>query len=365
MELTGRIRWLALALPVALAAAASVVRPAPPGVLAGGPLPEHACAPGAARTAPDGAGPAWYRMDPVLGADGTLSAQRLTVGRGTARWSATLPAESFASGPVGGRVLVGDDDGQHSRLRLLDTGLGCWSTLGTTSDVIRSAILAPDGARLYDHRVARGTRRDLGTWQRVLGGHPAAALRVLPGLPEDAAYGPTFSTSLLVAGDGRLIESACGERACRTRVLDPATGAVATVNGTGPAAGLVGGRLVAFAPCDGLPCAVNAIDLASGTATPLDEADGPVVAAPDTAGVVVLADDGGLGVVRIGPGAADLHVPSADGLVPVVASSTASSGIEAPRGHIAVAPGGRVSDPSLVRFLDPAALQLSAGEVLP
>ena len=36
MELTGRIRWLALAMPVALAAAASLVRPALPGVLAAG-----------------------------------------------------------------------------------------------------------------------------------------------------------------------------------------------------------------------------------------------------------------------------------------------------------------------------------------
>jgi hypothetical protein len=262
-------------------------------------------------------------------------------------------------------VLVGDDDGQRSRLRLLDTGLGCWTALGTASDVIRSAVLAPDGARLFDHRVARATRRDLGTWQRILGGHASAAARVLPGLPPDAAYGPTFSTSLLVAGDGRLVESACGERACRTRVLDPGTGAVATVNGTGPAAGLAGGRLVAFAPCDGLPCVVNAVDLASGAASPLDEADGPVVAAPDGAGVVVLADDGGLGVVRLGSGAADLRVPSTDGLAPVVASSTAISGIEAPHGQVAVAPGGRVSDPSVVQFLDPAALQLSAGEVLP
>jgi hypothetical protein len=304
-------------------------------------------------------------MDPVLDADGTLTAQRLTVGGGTTRWSAVLPAESFASGPVGGRVLVGDDDGQRSRLRLLDTGLGCWTTLGTTWDVIRSAVIAPDGARVFDHRVARATRQDLGTWQRMLGAHSAAAVRVLPGLPTDAAYGPTFSTSLLVAGDGRLVESACGERACRTRVLDPATGAVATVNGTGPAAGIAGGRLVAFAPCDGLPCAVNSIDLASGTATPLDEADGPVVAASDAAGVVVLADDGGLGVVRLGAVATDLQVPSTDGLAPVVGSSTAASGIEAPRGHIAVAPGGRVSDPLLVQFLDPAALQLSAGEVLP
>ena len=67
------------------------------------------------------AGAAWYRLDPVLDEHGSLAGQRLTVGLvgGPARHLDLAP-ESFVSGPVGGVVLVGDDDGTESRLRLLD-----------------------------------------------------------------------------------------------------------------------------------------------------------------------------------------------------------------------------------------------------
>jgi hypothetical protein len=47
------------------------------------------------------------------------------------------------------------------------------------------------------------------------------AVRVLPGLPVEAGYGPTFSTELLPAADGRLAVASCGEERCRIRVLDP------------------------------------------------------------------------------------------------------------------------------------------------
>ena len=127
-------------------------------------------------------------------------------------------------------------------------------------------------------------------------------------------------------------------------MVDPGTGAIATVDGTGPAAGLADGRLIAFEPCDGLPCGVDAVDLGSGAATRLGKADGPVLAAPDARGLIVLADKGGLGVA-IG--------------------STADSGAEAPSGLVAVAPGGLVENPSAVRFLDPATLKVTLGEVLP
>ncbi len=366
MELARRFQWLALTLPVVLAAGATLARPAPPGALGAGRLPDRACPASVASEAGSPAGkPAWYRLESVLDAGGTLTGQRLTVGRGTTRWSDVLPPESFATGPVGGRVVVGDDDGQRSRLRLLDTVRGCWTALGTEADVVRSAVLAPDGTRVYEHRVERGTRRDMGVWQRELGARADGSVSVLAALAPDTAYGPTYTTSLLAAEDGRVVVSACGERVCRTRVLDPSTGAVARTDGTGPAAGLAGDRLVALAACDGLPCTLEAVDLASGSTTLLGEADGPAVALPDGSGLVVLVDDGGLGVARAGTGAGEGAIPGTAGLAPVGVASTSRSGIETPRGCVAVAPGGVVADPSAVRFLDPAALQFTAGEVLP
>ncbi|MFN8630707.1 MAG: hypothetical protein U0838_10420 [Chloroflexota bacterium] len=173
----------------------------------------------------------------------------------------------------------------------------------------------------------RRTRRDLGVWQLAIGGGSAAALPVLPGLGPDAAAGPTFATSLLVGSDGRLAVSACGLRACRVRVVEPRSGTVASVNGTGEAIALGAGGLLTRAACDGLPCPIEVVDLATGARTSL-------------------------------PG-------TSTGAERVVLSSTATSGIEGPSGMTAIAPDGRVADPSAVRFVQPDQLGRLPGEVLP
>ena len=238
---------------------------------------------------------AWFRLDPLLDPTGTLAGQRLTAGRGGARWTADLPPESFASGPSRGGVLVGDDDGHRSRLRVLDAARGCWTMIATEAAVIRSAVRTSDGG-VVRAPCGPGTRADLGVWRRDLASGRPDAVRVLPGLAPDLALGPTFATDLQLAGDGRLVVASCAERACRTRVLDPVTGGVAEVDGPGPVAGVAGSRLVAVAPCDGLPCRLEAVDLATGRVPPdLDEVDGPAVVAPGAPPLVVVADDRGLG----------------------------------------------------------------------
>ncbi len=222
--------------------------------------------------------------------------------------------------------------------------------------MVRSAVVAPDGGVAYEHHVDRATRADLGVWRRDLGrGRASAAVRVLDGLPVDASYGATYATDLQVTADGRLVVASCGERACRTRVLDVATGHVAVAHGTGAPAGAVGSRLVTLAACDALPCPLEAVDLVTGTVSLLGEAAGPAVLATSGGGTAVLATAAGLGIARAmdgGGGASD--VPRTAGLGPVRHGSTSGSGIEAPAGLIAVAPGGRVDDPASVQLLDPA-----------
>lgn len=366
MGLARRTRWMALALPVAVAVVASLARPAPPGVAAAAPLPDRGCSPGAGSgLAAARATHAWYRLDTLLDAGGTLAGRRLTVGRGPVRWAADLPAESFASGPVGGRVVVGDDDGVRSRLRMLDTVRGCWSPIADEAAVIRSAVLASGGERLYEHRVDRATRSDLGVWQRDLAVSPDTASRVLPGLGADAVGGPTFTTDLLVAADGRLVASSCGLRLCRTRVLEPQTGAMATVGAIGPAIGAQGGDLLALTPCTGLPCPIMAVDLRTSASRLVGDTRGPVVMAADAGTAIVVADGTSLGVLRLGARPSRAAVGASMGLSPLSTASTAESGVEAPPGLVAVAPDGRIDDPSAVRFLDPVTLRLTAGEVLP
>jgi len=299
------------------------------------------------------AGVAWYRLDPVLDETGSLTGRRLVASIGEASpLTLELAAESFASGPVGGTVLLGDDDGSRSRLRWLDVARACWSEAAVEPAVIRSAVAAPDGSAIWEHRVDRVTRADLGVWRRAWDGRGAQRpVRILPGLAPDPAAGPTFATDLSVASDGRLVVTSSAELACRTRVVDPATRSVASVSGTGPALGVSGPRLVAMAACSSLPCAVETRDLVSGVASRIAAGDGPgVLGGPDD-GLVVLPVSGTIDVATVAgadEGSVALH------LAPVLRGSTATSGAATPPGTVVLAPGGRIVDPLSAWSLDPA-----------
>ena len=129
----------------------------------------------------DSASGSWYRIDPVIG-DGTRTGQRLVLGHAGDRGTRALDldAESFAAGPFGGTTLIGTDDGRRSRLSLVDTSRGCAWPVVDTSDVVRTATVASDGATLYEFRVDRKTRADLGVWRRALDGKQGAVTRLAP-----------------------------------------------------------------------------------------------------------------------------------------------------------------------------------------
>ena len=302
-------------------------------------------------------GVAWFRLDAVLDAGGTLRARRLSSGNaatGTVR-RLDLAPESFTSGPFGEVVVAGTDDGRQSRLRIVDPVAGCAFDTGTSVDVIRSAIVTLDGAALVEHRVDRRTRADLGIWRRTIG--DAAAERILPPLAPDAATGPTFTTELAWGTDGRLVVMSCGEIVCRARVAELATHDIIEVDGIGPLVGLVDDRLIVQRACGGLPCPVEAIDLSTG--------ERQILAA--TAGLSTLAghshdrlvsetvDGTRLTSAPIGGGlVTELgHLPAGYDLA--LSAHQASSGIVRPDGWIVAVPGGRVPDDvgrGRVRFVD-------------
>ncbi len=314
--------------------------------------------------APSGA--AWYRLDPLLDEKGSLTGQRLTVGLvGGAARHLDLAPESFASGPRAGLVLVGEDDGIASSLRLVDVARGCETVVGRErAAVVRGALLAPDGTAVWEHRVNRATRADEGVWRRPLaGGQP---VRVLRGVRPDGRFGPTFVTELSWSADGRLGVASCGERSCRTRVVDPATGRVEAFEGTGPLLGVHGDRAVVRAACAGLPCPVEAVDLRTGRQSVLVDAAG--LAALDGSGagsLVYEAAGGSLVVLDLGSGRRS--AVSADrGLLPVRRTSAATSGADTPGGAVLIAAGGHVRQPSAARHLDRADhAVVTLGEVIP
>lgn len=301
--------------------------------------------------------PSWYRLDDALDEAGTVTGRRLVLG--TADPASVrvleLPPESSAGGPHGGLVLAVADDGTRSTLRLVDPAAGCAVPVGTSEDVVRSATLDPGRSAVYEHRVERGTRADLGVWRRPLAG--GSAEQVLGAPPEDPAYGPTFATELGWGDDGRLVVASCAEVRCRIRVVDPAGGETMTIEDVGPVVGLVGDRLVSHAACAGLPCPVLETSLRTGEQRMLAR----------EAGLAALAGDGDLvvhetlGPRRIGLRAVSLATGESrdlgrlpDGLRLLASSARALAGASGPPRAVVLAPDGRVGpDVAAARQLDP------------
>lgn len=216
---------------------------------------------------------AWFRLDPRLDRTGALEGQRLAIGLDGDRASRImdLPPESFAAGPFGRIVLVGTDDGNASRLLAIDVAGQCAWDVGAEPAVIRRATIDPSGTTIYEMRVDRATRTDLGIWSRPLDGSQPASPFLGP-IEVDERFGPTFTTEFAwdLAGSALVVQS-CGEVACRTRVVEPASGSVRAVAepDLGALVGLDGGRLVTYAACPGLPCPVVSTDLSSGVRSTL------------------------------------------------------------------------------------------------
>jgi hypothetical protein len=339
----------------ALAPLAAIVLLGPPGVarpaVAGAtdpPWEPPACRSGGLPR-PAAADVAWFRLDAALDGTGTLSGQRLTLGIvGSPARRIDLPAESFASGPVHGVILVGDDDGSRSRLRAIDPVRGCSTTIATEANVVRGALFAPDLGSTVEHRVDRATRVDLGVWRRPAGG--GTAVRLLPGLAADVPHGRTFATDLRWAPDGRLAVASCGELACRTRLVDPATGHTQATERTGPVLGIADARVIAYDVCPGFPCGVVSVDPASGATERLVEDAGPA----GFGGSALVYAQGGHLARRDLRSRVAADVVGSDGLEPVPDGSSARAGVDPSGATVLLATLGKPIDPPNLRRFDPA-----------
>ena len=315
-------------------------------------------------------GAAWFRLDPDLSA-GVLVGQRLTIGdaeRGTG-WRMDLDAESFAAPPRGGTVLVGSDDGRASRLVLIDVTGGCRWAIATSRDVVRSALPAPDGTAVVEHRVDRRTRADLGVWRRPFDG--ATPTRLLPAIAADERFGPTWVTELGWSEQGeRLVVTSCGEVACRYRVVPAAGGAVTSIAdpSLGSFVGMADDRLIVREACRGLPCALVSRALGGDDLVTLDAATGPAVVSRDADGrsVVVHERDAELYAVRPdGSESRPLAAPP-DGYRLIAGIPWSTSGAEHAPDRLVFGPEGRVpldgGRPAVLRSVD-ATESLPLGEV--
>jgi hypothetical protein len=258
-----------------------------------------------------------------------------------------LDPESFASGPFGGAILAGSDDGRYSRLSLVDLAAGCAWPVAEATEVIRHATLAPDGRSVVEFRVDRQTRADLGVWSRPLDG--AAPGRILGPVEPDQRFGPTWLTELGWSDDGQtLVVESCGEVACRFRLVDLSTGDRSQVAepAFGDLVGVAQDRIVVRGACRGLPCPVIAIDRDGGRPVILADAAGQAVLATDETGRAVVVherDVDGRVVAAIRPDGTDARsIPvAADGRRLVGPAAWAGGAVDHPPGWVLFGPDGR------------------------
>jgi hypothetical protein len=306
---------------------------------------------GTANVPRDMRGSPWFRLDPVLDGAGTLNGQRVTIGLDGERSARALdlPAEAFTAGPFGRVVLVGSDDGTTSRLRAVDVAKGCAWALADEPDVIRRATVDPAGTAIYEMRVDRATRADLGIWRRPIDGSDAAR-RVLGPPRVDGRFGRTFSTGFSwdLAG-GRLAVQSCGELACRIRVIAENGDDTMTLESPdlGPILGLDRDIVVTYEACRGFPCPIVATDLRDGSRRVLAPAAGlaVMIETPDGSRVVHETRTTSRRVLRSvapdGAAAADLgSVPDELRLHP--AADRAAAATILPPGWVLLAPDGRL-----------------------
>jgi hypothetical protein len=293
----------------------------------------------------------WYRLDARLDRSGALVGQRLGLGIDGGRSSRfiDLPPESFAAGPFGRMILVGADDGATSRIEAVDPAAECSWTLAHETDVIRRATIDPAGVLVYEMRVDRTSRTDLGIWAQPLDGS-RGAIRVLEPIGFDDRFGPTFSTEFAwdLANESLAIQS-CGELACRTRILGQDGNSLHAVDepDLGTMVGIADNVLVSYGACPGLPCQIVATDITSGVRSVIADAaaGAALTATPDGPRLVheVFAD-GGVAVWAValdGSSASSLgSLP--DGLRLHPAAGMADAGTLAPSGWVVLSPDGRV-----------------------
>jgi len=300
-------------------------------------------------------GAPWYRLDPILDRDGALTGQRLTIGLEGERTARTLDLarEAFAAGPFGSVVLVGSDDGTTSRLQAVDVASGCAWPIAGERDVVRRATIDPAGTFIYEMRVDRATRTDLGIWRRSVA-DPQAVRQVLGSLPPDARFGRTFSTEFTwdIAGDRLAIQS-CGELSCRLRVVSPDGEPVVTLDSPdlGTIVGLDGDRAVTYEACRGLPCPIVSTDLGTGERRLLADAAGLAIVIPSTEGSRLVHEIGGGSQRRLRSVAVDGKEPRELGTVPddlrlQPSAIRAGAATALPVGWVLLAPDGRLpADP--------------------
>lgn len=206
-----------------------------------------------------------WSATPTLDRAGTLSGWAVAVEVLRAeplRFS--LPPESSVSEPVDGLAVVTADDGTRSTIAVVSAAGRCATRIAIVDVVVRSGILRRRDGAVWFHAVDRSSRRDLGVWSVTAPN--AEPVRIIAALgahdPSVRRVGRVFHTSLRLSGGGeRLAVQSCGERICRTRIVDLASRQEWRIDGPtqGPLVGFDGARATFGDPCHERRCPVRTV----------------------------------------------------------------------------------------------------------
>lgn len=244
---------------------------------------------------------ATVRTDEQLDTGGQLIGRQVAVHASNGIDAAvSLPVESFVGERVGDAMVYTRAVGGRSEIHVIDLSNGCDVTLAKMQSVVRSAVLDASGSALYVHGVAGAGRRDAGVTRYALDGG-SAQLVVAP-LPDDVRFGLTFGTQLSWSIDGAtLAVQSCGIDACRTRLLDVASGVVSMFDAPGQAAliGVTPMHLVVYGDCPGLPCSVIGIARSTGASQTLAEEAWSASIAAGEGGTAVVSIETAAGIIEV------------------------------------------------------------------
>ncbi len=283
-----------------IAAATLSAAPPPPAAAAA------ACssAPGSAVRAAMAAAPArsaQARVVERLGTRGQYLGRQVEISPAAgAALSIALPVESSVSQASPNLVVYTRVTNGRSEVRAIELATGCDYALAQPAGIVRSTLLDPYGTNLYVHSVTGTGRGDAGVVRYAVSGGPGTT--VLPPLPADARYGQTFGTHLSWgANASALVVQSCGFEACRSRLLDVASGTFEMIDEVahGSVIGVTNAHLVAYAACSWSPCDVVSIERDSGSSR---------VLARDALSAELVTTDSGAIVVQIRTTAGSMEV---------------------------------------------------------
>jgi hypothetical protein len=256
---------------LSIAAATLPAAPPPPAAAAAACSSSPAAALRAAASAAPGKSVGRARVSDRTGTRGQFIGRQIDVTPATGPgWEVDLPAESFVSEVVGNALVYTRFGAGRSEVRALELSTGCDYAIAQPAGTVRSAVIDPKGEFVYVHSVSTAGRADAGVIRYGLTGGVGSL--VLKPLPSDPRYGPTFGTKLAWSDDGaNLIVQSCGFEACRTRLLEVASGSVEMIDSVphGDVVGITPSHLVAFAACHWSPCDLISIERQGGAVSVL------------------------------------------------------------------------------------------------